>query len=436
MTVTVAVPSVGGNSRLAGCLRSILTALDQLPDGTGEAILVLNGPDADNAHPGIDDSRLRVITDPVAGAARARNTALDLAVNDRVLFTDDDCQAPADWCRTLAAALETAPAVAAPVVVPHGGPVASFLDYKRTFVAPPVDATTVRCMVTANCGMRRSTLPDGLRFDDLLFDQAAAEDSALSYQLADAGLPIRWVDWAAPVEHHVRDAPREIVQRFLRYGRANARLVNAQARWQESVPEAWSWFTSIRRGLWNDHRHFTELPAPTRPVFVAFELALTVSWLIGYLEEMQHHLGLRVVSVDWVVLIAALETSVGRAAGAVAADRPWTAPIVDVTRLAAPDGLGYTDKRVEVSEALHGAVEVVGSAAGARMLADHLAAHSEPVRREQARIRTQALDAWTRIVAAGLPTVDQLETRLRRAGVSLSDGLDEIEKAFSAHRAV
>ncbi len=359
------------------------------------------------------------------------------SVNDRVLFTDDDCEVPAGWCRTMSAALDAVPAVAAGVVVPPSSPVASFLDYKRTFVAPPADGGTVRCMVTANCGMRRSALPDGLRFDDTLFAEAAAEDSALSYQLTDVGLPIRWVAGNPPVEHHVQDAPREIVRRFLRYGRANARLVNAHGRWQESVPEAWSWFTSIRSGTWTDHRHFPELPAPTQSFFVACELALTASWLTGYVAEMQHHLGLSVVSVDHTALTEALEPSVERAARIVTADRPWTAPAVDVTRLATPNGTWYGDKRAEVSDALRAGVGIVGGAADTRELADHLAAHREPVRREQARIRTQALEAWTRTVTAEPPsTLDRLEARLRCAGVSLSDGLDEIEKVFSVQRSV
>lgn len=434
MSVTVAVPSLGHSPGLVRCLRSVLAALDRMPE-PGEVILVLNGTSKDAGRLGIEDPRLRVITDPVAGAARARNTAIDLAANDRVLFTDDDCEVPPGWCQELAAALNAAPAVAAPVVVPPAGPVPSFIDYKRTFVAPPVNESTVRCMVTASCGLRQSAVPPGLRFDDALFNQAAAEDSALSYRLADAGVSIRWIGSAAPARHHLRNAPAEIVERFLRYGAGNARLVNADGRWQESVPDAWSWLNSIRDGSCADHRRFPEIPTPAiRAFFVACELALTASWLAGYLTEMQDHLALQVVSVDRAALTAALDVIIGQAAADVASAGTWIMPEVDLARLTAPDGVGYESLRAALSEALRAAVRITGGPADVSRLTCHLIIHRGPVLREQARIRSRALGAWTRIAGDQQAMLDELEAQLRRGGVSLSDGLDEIEKAFSADR--
>ena len=47
------------------------------------------------------DDRLRHVRVGLAGAGRARNTALELAATPVVCFTDDDCVAPSGWARTM-----------------------------------------------------------------------------------------------------------------------------------------------------------------------------------------------------------------------------------------------------------------------------------------------------------------------------------------------
>lgn len=149
MSVSVIVPSRGTSDGLEFSVTSILAAVDLLGDELAELIVVFNGPMADVAALDVRHPRLRVLAEPRAGAAHARNVGMSVASNATVLFTDDDCIVPPTWCRDHLSVLKGSPTTAAPVHVPHRGPITRYLDYKRIFAAPPLSAHTCRYFVTA-----------------------------------------------------------------------------------------------------------------------------------------------------------------------------------------------------------------------------------------------------------------------------------------------
>jgi GT2 family glycosyltransferase len=57
------------------------------------------------------DPRVELVTEPVAGLSRARNTGLDRATGEIVAFTDDDVVVDKFWLRQLAAAYAAAPGI-------------------------------------------------------------------------------------------------------------------------------------------------------------------------------------------------------------------------------------------------------------------------------------------------------------------------------------
>jgi GT2 family glycosyltransferase len=103
-TFSVVVPTYRRPEPLAACLRS-LAALDY-PRDHFEVIVVDDGGGApptsgSEAVPAALD--VRVIAQPHAGPATARNTGAARARGDYLAFTDDDCMPEAGWLRALAA---------------------------------------------------------------------------------------------------------------------------------------------------------------------------------------------------------------------------------------------------------------------------------------------------------------------------------------------
>ncbi len=104
-TFSVVVPTYRRPTRLADCLHS-LEKLDY-PHDRFEVVVVDDGSGAP-PDPGCVSVDVRVIAQPHAGPATARNTGAARARGDYLAFTDDDCQPEPDWLRELAAHLEEA----------------------------------------------------------------------------------------------------------------------------------------------------------------------------------------------------------------------------------------------------------------------------------------------------------------------------------------
>lgn len=422
MSVSVVVASRGTGDGVEDCLVTVLRSLAELDDPAAELVLALNGPAAQTGTgPRLRHPQLRVIRTPRTGAAHARNEALEVAANPVVLFTDDDCEVPPGWAGDHLAVLRHVPGSAAPIEVPHRGPITHYLDYKRIFIAPPLTADTCRYFVTANCGINRKLVRRPPRFDEADFNNAA-EDAALGYRIVEDGQEIRWLGEAMPVRHKLTERSGELLERSWRYGEGNATLVDVHGRWQESSPWTVEWLTSILAGEWHDHRRFIEIPdLELRRAFTSFNIVETVFWLLGYLTRMQARLNLEVFAVDRERLLASLGAIVA-SAGVGQAGSGSTG---------VPDDVGYT----RIAELLRDAVHPTGDAAAEAAMREHLHRHRDAMEREQARIRLASLDTWAIVrdevmVTAGGDGLDlpRLELALRPVGVVLSDALSELEK--------
>ena len=111
MRVSVIVPVRNGEKVIHGCLDA-LSAQD-LPASDYEVIIVDDGSTDDTAevvrrYPGV-----RLIQQPPAGPATARNRGIAATQGDIILFTDADCRPKPDWARRLVTALEKSGAAGA-----------------------------------------------------------------------------------------------------------------------------------------------------------------------------------------------------------------------------------------------------------------------------------------------------------------------------------
>ena len=313
MNVTVAIPTTLEYRSIRRTVESALGSAARCGPGS-EVLVAVNGTaDRDRlAH--LDSPLLRVLHLPRRSAPGARNAALTAARNDTVLFADDDCLLPPSWCSDLGTALAGGgiPVVAAPVRVRLDGPVTAFIDYQRLFDAPPDGSGGALYPVTANCGMRRSLLPDGLAFDDVNFNNAA-EDTDFGLTLRTAGHTIGWLGDTAPVSHQLTESIDEISARFLRYGRAHVRLHTRRRHHRAVLPGALKWYRRMTAGADTGFRRFSEIADPAvREAYIVYDLVLHACFLIGYLEELGAEWGCPLIHIDHDELAAGWRTVAGR----------------------------------------------------------------------------------------------------------------------------
>lgn len=99
----------------AAHLRLALTAILRIDYPAFEVVVVDNAPAGDETRRLIrsefPDPRVRLVTEPVPGLSRARNTGLAVATGEFVAFTDDDVVVDRHWLTQLVAGFSMAPGV-------------------------------------------------------------------------------------------------------------------------------------------------------------------------------------------------------------------------------------------------------------------------------------------------------------------------------------
>src|SRR5262249_7476312 len=240
-------------------------------------------------------ANLRVLDSPEASASAARNLGTDEAVNDVVLFTDDDCLVSEGWLEGISEPLrEGAVAAATPLRMRRDGPVTTFLDYQAVYHPPPIDGSTVRYAVGASTGVRRDLVT--ARWDERRF---SGDDAEFGAQLRAAGSESVLVEGAAPPLHVMPEEIDSITGRFWRYGRGNAIRFLGLGRASVSVPHVLTLYTSLLEGRPSVLRRFEEIEDDgLRERFATFDLLLVASFLTGYLHEAGGILGREIVRAD------------------------------------------------------------------------------------------------------------------------------------------
>lgn len=114
--ISVVIPTRDRPQRAAEAIASVLAC--DYPADRFEVILVDNRPDAADDTAGaivgtLADERVRILHEPIAGGANARNTGLAHATHGIVAFTDDDVIADRDWLITIAKGFDGAAGVGA-----------------------------------------------------------------------------------------------------------------------------------------------------------------------------------------------------------------------------------------------------------------------------------------------------------------------------------
>jgi glycosyltransferase involved in cell wall biosynthesis len=237
----------------ASHLRDTLRSVRQIsiPDHlTPELIVVDNGstddtPEAVRAT-AIENLPLRRVVEPTPGVARARNTAIQNATGEILLWLDDDVRVPVDWlyCMTRPILESGVDAVAGTVEFPSHLQRDWMRPFHRTTLASTesIDSEAPENIISANMAFNRAVLADVSGFDPELgpgSQVGALEDTLFSWQLRDAGYRIGRVTETA-VEHHF-DEHRLSREAFIQAAIARGKsLAYIRYHWLHYSQEDWT----------------------------------------------------------------------------------------------------------------------------------------------------------------------------------------------------
>ena len=419
MSASIVIPTTLRRPTVSRCIASAVSAASRIEGA--EVLVVANDEDPDGATPELPGAR--VIHSPRPGLAAARNLGFREARHDVVLFTDDDCLLPPDWCGRLADPMLAgeAAAVAAPLHVRRDGPITAFIDYQRIFYPPPVDSTTVGFPLGAGTGVRRALAPDFVEGPA----NTAGEDADFGCALVDAGHSILYVPDKPLATHLIPEEIESISRRFIWYGRGNAWLSLTKGRLQFSVPDVTSMYAAISRNELSTPRRFEEIDDDAiRELFAAYDLILLATYLVGFLEEAGRALGREIIRPDHDALDEGWREIDLRLPHDAVRGRDWTRLPTDLGRWTTAREGKEPDAARAIGENLAkhaGLLERTGPDARLDAWADGAARQGEAT-----WARSNAI--WQEARTAGrLVDVDELADRLRAAGIGFREGGQMIE---------
>jgi len=218
---TIVIPTYGRFEQLGECLRSI-GDLDY-PAEDFEVVVVDDGSPRPPGHivePYKDKLNVRLVIQPHAGPATARNRGVSEASGTFIAFTDDDCRPEASWLAKLGARLDADPgAVIAGSTVnilkdnPYSSASQTLIDYLNSYY----NTENARFLTSNNMALSRDVFLKAGGFDTS-FPLAAAEDREFCDRCIHLGLKTIFAPEAIVKHAHPLSFGRFLRQHY-NYGR-------------------------------------------------------------------------------------------------------------------------------------------------------------------------------------------------------------------------
>jgi glycosyltransferase involved in cell wall biosynthesis len=212
---SIIIPTFNGATRIGNCLTAVL----QQTRGRNVEILVVNDGSTDNTLDAVASySGVRVLSQPNAGPAAARNRGAEEARGTIILFTDDDCVPMPDWLDAMLQPFQD------PEVVGVKG---VYRTRQRRLLARFVQIeyedryrlmaglSSIDFVDTYSAGFRRDRFLE-MKGYDTSFPLACAEDVELSYRMSNRGWEMRFVP-AAVVYHTHPDTLRRYLKKKYKF---------------------------------------------------------------------------------------------------------------------------------------------------------------------------------------------------------------------------
>jgi len=218
---TIVIPTYGRFEQLGECLRSI-GGLDY-PEDDFEVVVVDDGSPRPPEHivePYKDKLNVRLVIQPHAGPATARNRGVSEASGTFIAFTDDDCRPEAGWLAKLGSRLDADPgAVIAGKTEnilkdnPYSSASQMLIDYLNAYY----NTQNARFLTSNNMALSRDVFLKAGGFDTS-FPLAAAEDREFCDRCIHLGLKTVFAPEAVVRHGHPLSFGRFLRQHY-NYGR-------------------------------------------------------------------------------------------------------------------------------------------------------------------------------------------------------------------------
>jgi glycosyltransferase involved in cell wall biosynthesis len=257
--ISVVIPTRDRAAQLLRCVRAVCAA--RRPAGGAEIVVVNDGgaplPAAALRAAAVGVA-LRVLDQPGAGPAAARNRGAAAATGRILAFTDDDCEPGSDWLVALERGLERDPGVlvagrAESLYPDNDWAAASQLLTDHLHRWYNRDPERGAFMTSNNLALTAATFATLGGFD-ASFPTAAAEDRELTERALRAGHRLVHLPGVV-VGHAHRLTARTFLRQHYGYGRGAHRALLARRRAGGGmVLESPRFYTQLLRSPWREHR--------------------------------------------------------------------------------------------------------------------------------------------------------------------------------------
>jgi glycosyltransferase involved in cell wall biosynthesis len=181
LSVSVVIPALNEESYISRCLVSVLE--QDYPHDRMEVVVVDNGS-VDATASIARRFPVRVIEEPRAGVARARNTGIRAAKGEIVAFIDADCNAKPGWLRELLSGSDDKAIgcfVGDILPMPDGGLISDYIHDRRLISQEALLSSTPPVAAGANIAYRKSVFEEIGCFDEKFTE---GEDGDLFWRFA------------------------------------------------------------------------------------------------------------------------------------------------------------------------------------------------------------------------------------------------------------
>lgn len=231
LSVSIVIPALNEESYISRCLVSVLE--QDYPRDRLEVVVVDNGS-VDATASIARRFPVRVIEEPRAGVAGARNAGIRAARGEIVAFIDADCIAKPAWLRELLSGSDdkTIGCFAGDILpVPDGGLISDYIHDRRLISQEALLSSTPPVAAGANIAYRKSVFEEIGCFDEKFTE---GEDGDLFWRFMKSNrLQYRFQRPAVVLHHHPSSAA-VLLRRAFRAGRGIARF---RLKHRDDMPE-------------------------------------------------------------------------------------------------------------------------------------------------------------------------------------------------------